>query len=564
MGVFDKWKGRSLAQFDLQKLRRHFLPYSVLVAALFAMTFFGVCVPDSGPRGLKGPAAYIQDDFISFREFRWVYENMLASTRERMGDDFDAENNAVAQQVLSQLVSAEVSYYLATELGLSVSDAAVVEYIKEQSYFHNERGQYDNALVRRAIDFWGITADIYKDGVKRDLTLAKLQELTSQAYFRPSSLDKWRAVAHGSHLNLEYIVIDPAQLSLDISEDELASYLADPQVKAELEQQYQRNIQLYQRPESRKARQILIAYADARRALGVSRSMSEAAELARTVRDSLREQPDEFAALVEQYSDDQATKASGGDMGLLTQADIVPELAEPIAALKPGQISAVLSSPFGFHIIQLTEVKAPVNQSFAEVMPALARASWLQSHTTKEARSVAQQVLRSLVQQPAEAVVPSEVSQVGEAKPAAEPAPPSLSFAQLQRQYQLSWQTVAEVDFLTSAVAELGDVPDLKLALLSLVNEQPSLSHVVVDQVFDVQGKHYILRVKDVTLTPADAAASDEAKMISSLDSLYENMAQIDTFYRFQSLVSYYQQQWESERKIRINQDYLGLGQTGS
>lgn len=545
----------------MQKLRRHFLPYSVLVAALFAMTFFGVCVPDPGPRGLKGPAAYIQDDFISFREFRWVYENMMASTRERMGDEFDPENNAVAQQVLSQLVSAEVSYYLATELGLSVSEAAVVEYIKEQNYFHNEQGQYDNALVRRAIDFWGITADIYKDGVKRDLTLAKLQELTSQAYFRPSSLDTWRAAAHGSHMNLEYIVIDPAQLSTDIPEDELATYLADPEVKAELEQQYERNIQLYQRPETRKARQILIAYAGARRALGVSRSMNEAAELARTVRTRLLDQPGEFAALVDEYSDDQTTKASGGDMGTLTKADIVPELAEPIAALKPGQISAVVSSPFGFHIIQLIEVQASVSQSFEEVMPSLARSQLVQTRNMDEARSMADKMLHSLVQQ----LVEPAVDGISEDKTADELGrPPALSFAMLQQQYQLSWQPVAKVDFLTSAVGELGEVPDLKLALLSVVSEQPSRSPVVLDQVFEGQGKHYIIRIKDVVMSPADAAASDEAKMISSLDSLYENMAQIDTFYRFQSLLSYYQQQWESERKIRINQDYLGLGRAGS
>ena len=565
MGVFDKWKGRSLTGFDAQKIKRHFLPYSVLVAALFAMTFFGVCVPDFGPRGPKGPAAYIQDEFISFREFRWVYQGLLDSTRQRMGDDFDTQNNSVAQQALSQLVSAQVSYYLATELGLSVSEQGLVEYIKEQSYFHNEQGKFDNDQVARAIEYWGITADIYKQGVRRDLILAKLQDLISKAYFRPSALDEWRAVAGAGKMSIEYLVIDPKDQNIEVSADELASYLEDPQVKDELKEEYQRNIYLYQRQGGRKARQILIAYAGARQALDVSRSKDQAMELALEVRAQLMAGPDEFLTLVEQYSDDKVTKGSGGEMGLLTREDVVPEISEVLFAMKPGQWSSVVSSPFGFHIIQLTEIQDQVDISFEEVVDSLARARLLNRKFTDEAKQITDQVLMALL--PKSAQVLSSADSASDDFDQMDQTDDGASFDELKVKYNLSWKPVNNIDFLTASMPEPVDIKGLKLALLSKMGEQSDIHQMkgmVLDQAFASANKQYIVRIKDVTLSTADQDSRDKAKMISSLESLYKNMARLDAYYRFQSLVRYYQLQWESEKKIRINQDYLELDRSNS
>ena len=133
--------------------------------------------------------------------------------------------------------------------------------------------------------------------------------------------------------------------------------------------------------------------------------------------------------------------------------------------------------------------------------------------------------------------------------------------------YNLSWKAVNNIDFLTASLPEPVDIQGLKLALLAQMSEQADhhqLKGMVLDQAFASANKQYIVRIKDVTVAAADQDSRDKSKVISSLESLYENMARLDAYYRFQFLVRYYQLQWESEKKIRINQDYLELDRSNS
>ncbi len=62
----------------------------------------------------------------------------------------------------------------------------------------------------------------------------------------------------------------------------------------------------------------------------------------------------DFAEVAKKYSDD-GSAAIGGDLGMMQRTDLVPEYADPAYDLQPGEISDIVESPFGFHIIQLIE-----------------------------------------------------------------------------------------------------------------------------------------------------------------------------------------------------------------
>jgi len=96
-----KWKNKTLDGFEQEKIKKNFLPYSILVAALFAMTFFGVCTPNSGPSGPQGPAAYVENEVITFKEFRRAYEIQTERLRGQYGEDFDPAKLNIARNTLS-------------------------------------------------------------------------------------------------------------------------------------------------------------------------------------------------------------------------------------------------------------------------------------------------------------------------------------------------------------------------------------------------------------------------------------------------------------------------------
>jgi len=84
------------------------------------------------------------------------------------------------------------------------------------------------------------------------------------------------------------------------------------------------------------------------------KAREQAYSLAKSLLDSLRNGAD-FAALAKKYSQDPGSASSGGDLGWAKRGQFVPEFEHAVFDLKPGEISDIVETQFGFHIIQLLD-----------------------------------------------------------------------------------------------------------------------------------------------------------------------------------------------------------------
>jgi peptidyl-prolyl cis-trans isomerase D len=154
--------------------------------------------------------------------------------------------------------------------------------------------------------------------------------------------------------SIEYVVLDPEALKkgITVSEDDLHKY-------------YTENEKRYTTPEERRASHILVkADKDAPKA-----ERDKAKAKAESLLAEVRKNPSSFADIAKKNSDDEGSAAKGGDLDFFGRGAMVKPFEDAAYALKPGEISGVVESDFGYHIIQLNAVRGGQKKSFEEVRP---------------------------------------------------------------------------------------------------------------------------------------------------------------------------------------------------
>jgi peptidyl-prolyl cis-trans isomerase D len=126
---------------------------------------------------------------------------------------------------------------------------------------------------------------------------------------------------------------------------------------------YQANEARYKKPEQRRASHILIR-ADKN---APEAEIKAAEEKAGQILAQLKANPADFAKLAKQHSQDPGSAANGGDLGFFGRGMMVKPFEEATFGLKENQLSEVVRSDFGFHLIKLTGVRAEQAQPLDEV-----------------------------------------------------------------------------------------------------------------------------------------------------------------------------------------------------
>ncbi len=100
--------------------------------------------------------------------------------------------------------------------------------------------------------------------------------------------------------------------------------------------------------------------------------MAAARQKAEELTDRIR-QGASFAALAKEHSDDPGSAQNGGDLDFFARGVMVKPFEDTVFSMEKGEVSDPVRSPFGYHIIRLTDIRASQRKPFSEVREALAR-----------------------------------------------------------------------------------------------------------------------------------------------------------------------------------------------
>ena len=339
-------------------------------------------------------AAEVNDITITRSELEQsvaLQRRQLVQQMRQMGNEVDPsmiDDQLLRASVLDSLIERAVLLDAAREADLRITDAMIDMLILSTPDFQ-ANGEFDSNRFDAAIRNMGLGSRMaFRDLVRQELLLAQLRNAYQATSFATPAERERLARLENQTRDFAVLEVPLQHDDVEISDAEVQAYydentqrfMTSEQVVLEtltlsrsdffdevsvdeqaLEQLYQREVGNLS--EQRRAAHILFEITD-------DTTEEQALEQARQVREQL-EQGAEFAAMAAQESDDPGSANQGGDLGFTVRGDFDEAFDETLFALEVGQISEPVLTPYGYHLIKLTETKAPEVPSLEEMRPRL-------------------------------------------------------------------------------------------------------------------------------------------------------------------------------------------------
>ncbi len=348
------------------------LAWVILIVICIPFIFWGIENYIVG--GREQALAVVGDKEIYQVDVSRAYQEMAA--RLRSFGQIDEET--LQGLALKNLIDEEALRQNALDRGFMVSDGQIRDSIRSSPYFQNEKG-FDPEKYANVLKAQGITEPYFVERIRREMVIGQLQEGISKSTFATGpEIERFLNLRDQVRI-FEYIAIPVVLSEAEISPEEIESYYRQNQVsfqnpekvsvqyielnidditaKLEVKQEdllafYESQKDLYTRTERRKVSHILAAI-DAKKG-----DASEKAALDKISQAQKKlENGEEFASVAEKLSDDPVSGKQGGNLGLINPGEMVKEFETAAFALSPGQVSNPVKSPFGYHLIKVTELE---------------------------------------------------------------------------------------------------------------------------------------------------------------------------------------------------------------
>lgn len=350
----------------------------VIIALVFI--FWGV---GTNMMNNREAAITVNDEEISFQDFQIAYDRSYEQISAQFGGTLPkelAESLGIKERVINQLIQGALLRQGAAQMGIIVSEEEILNTINGMVQFQ-ENGTFSMDKYKSLLSSNRMTPHKFETNMRFDM----LAEKTVRDIGKFASLTSDYEVEElyrqdNEKVSVTYSDIAPESFLADIIVDEAElvtwfenakeNYKSEPQVKlkyfnfsfnevgskiaideARVSSYYEQNKASFTTPEKRHARHILIMAQPEDSEEVHKEKAQRAAELLTLVKAS-----DDFAALASEYSEG-PSKSNGGDLGFFAKGQMIKPFEDAVFTLQPGEVSEVVKTSFGYHIIKLEEIE---------------------------------------------------------------------------------------------------------------------------------------------------------------------------------------------------------------
>ncbi len=331
---------------------------------------------------------------ITQQQFDDQYKEFINQARAEKGDDFKLEDADTAQnrkKILDQMISGLIMQQEIERLNIKIDDAQVVKYINDMpaiASVKNENGSINVTKLTELLKQQGISIEQFQNRIKylitnqylaeniakssliptqvqeniakgllekRDIQFVNIHanDFSSKVEFKPETLPNYyknhiKDFISKQKVDLEYILL---------SKQDLSASTSNP-AELDIQKYYDENIAQFKTQEERRASHILI------KTEGVKKE--DAKNKAMQILQELRKYPEKFSEMAKKESADTVSAQKNGDLEFFGKGSMVKPFEDAAFKMKVGEISDLVETEFGFHIIKLTDIKPSFTRSLQE------------------------------------------------------------------------------------------------------------------------------------------------------------------------------------------------------
>src|SRR4051812_39441747 len=298
-----------------------------------------------------------------------------------------------APVMLNQMIEAKAMAYKAREMGLKVSDQELGDSIQNE-FAAQLGGKFDLNIYQSVLSQQGLTVPEFEEKQREGMLAARLENIEMQSLIVSDQDARAEYKRKNLKVGLRYLDFEskdftskvdkspalvkayfdknrsafriPEKRDVDYIVGSSSDFVQSATVsESDLRRAYQDGIDSYRQPERVQVRHILIKTQ--------GKPKEEVPKLKAKAEDLLKQlkQGANFADLAKKNSEDPGSAEKGGELGNIVRGQTVPNFEKAAFSLKPGELSGVVETEYGYHILQVEGKQDAHTQTFEEVKPQL-------------------------------------------------------------------------------------------------------------------------------------------------------------------------------------------------